>query len=94
MNDRVVFRNNEDEEYEEIEQLGVGTFGMTYKVNCGKNASTLALKTIHNPSKDVSWENETRVLQALNSNYIVKYFDSFLSNRFTCIVTEFCQVNI
>jgi serine/threonine protein kinase len=90
---KLTFRNNEDEEYEEIELLGVGVFGTTYKVNCAKNGASQVLKTIYNLDKDKSWENETRTLQSLNSSYIVKYFDAFLSNPFTCIVSELCQVN-
>ncbi len=81
--------------YKIIENLGKGSFGSVYKVLNEENNCIYAIKKIN--LKGVKEEelklikNEAKILSSLNSENIVKYFDSFEDNESFNIIMEYCD---
>ena len=78
-----------------IEHLGQGTFGSAFKVLNEEDNSTYVIKKIFLKSateeeiKDI--QNEANILSSLNSENIVKYYDSFIDKDSFNIVMEYCE---
>ena len=73
-------------------ELGSGGYGSVYKVKDKNNGSVYAIKTINikqNNKQDI--EKEINILKIFNSEYIVKYFDSFSDDNYCYIVMEYCD---
>ena len=81
--------------YKIIEILGQGSFGSAYKVLNEENNSIYVIKKIKlkNVKKDELKliKNEAEILSILNSENIVKYFDSFEDNESFNIIMEYCD---
>ena len=74
-------------------EIGKGAFGSVFEViDTSDNNKIYAIKKmeIRNEDKIKEMENEVEVLSNFNSEYIVKYFDSFYDNNFFYIVMEYC----
>ena len=77
------------------ERLGVGAFGLIYKVQKKSNNKILVLKQI--PLIDLTQKEiknaklESEILSSVNSPYIVKYYESFEENNYLNIVMEYCD---
>ena len=75
--------------------LGKGTYGIVYKVQKLNTNSIYVIKQI--PLSGLSEkernevEQEAKILHSINSNYVVKYYDSFKENDNLNIVMEYCD---
>ena len=75
--------------------LGKGTYGIVYKVQKLNTNSIYVIKQI--PLSGLSEkernevEQEAKILHSINSNYVVKYYDSFKENENLNIVMEYCD---
>ena len=75
--------------------LGKGTYGIVYKVQKLNTNSIYVIKQI--PLSGLSEkernevEQEAKILHLINSNYVVKYYDSFKENDNLNIVMEYCD---
>ena len=75
--------------------LGKGTYGIVYKVQKINTNSVYVIKQI--PLSGLSEkernevEQEAKILHLINSNYVVKYYDSFKENENLNIVMEYCD---
>ena len=81
-------------DYPRIEQLGSGAFGEVWKVTRdppSRNWQEAAMKVIKNPDES-AW-NEVEILENLQHEHIVKYYESFKCVNFgdLCIVMEYCD---
>ena len=87
--------NQNSSKYKIIEQLGEGGFGKAYKVENKKDKNIYVMKKIPINTKNLeelkSIENEALILKEINSEYIVKYFESFIENDQFNIVMEYCE---
>ena len=78
--------------YEIISELGSGGFGSVYKVKNTKDNNVYAIKAIKiNEDNKEEIEKEINNLKSFNSDYIVKYFESFNNNNYFYIVMEYCD---
>jgi NIMA (never in mitosis gene a)-related kinase len=77
------------------EKLGTGSYGVVFKVLKKGDKQLYVLKQISlfNMDKNQIEEvkNESKILSSLNSNFIVKYFDSFVDNNSLNIIMEYCD---
>jgi len=87
------YPNNLD--YKIIETLGQGSFGSAYKVINKNSNYTYVIKRIllkgANNEEIKAIQNEAKVLSSIDSEYIVKYYDSFSDNESFNIVMEYCD---
>ena len=78
-----------------IDTLGKGSFGSAYKVIDKDNNKIYVIKQIslkNSTKKEIeSIKNEAKILSSINSEYVVKYFDSFIENDYFNIVMEYCN---
>jgi len=51
------------------------------------------IKTIQGYAESGDMIKEAEILKEFPSPYIIQYYDYFVENFFTCIVTEYCDVN-
>ena len=75
--------------------LGKGSYGIVYKV---KNKDTNEIYVIKQiplkglSSKEISeMRQESKILSSINSDFVVKYYDSFEENNNINIVMEYCD---
>ena len=84
------------DDYTKIKQLGKGGFSEVFLIQ--KNNKYYALKKIYikNISKeDLNYyKNEVKILSSFNSEYIVKYYDSFEDDEYLNIVMEYWGENL
>ena len=82
-------------EYLIQEKLGIGSYGTVYKVIKKNNNNIYVIKQISlfglskEEIKDVKLE--AKILSAINSIYVVRYFESFEEKNFLNIVMEYCD---
>ena len=82
-------------EYIIQKKLGIGSYGTVYQVSHKKTKEIYVIKQI--PLYDLSQEEisnvklEAKILKTINSNYVVKYYDSFEENNHLNIVMEYCN---
>ena len=82
-------------DYEIKERLGLGSFGVVYKVIKKSNNNIYVIKQI--PLLGLSSQQindvklEARILSSVSSPYIVKYYESFEENNYLNIVMEYCD---
>jgi NIMA (never in mitosis gene a)-related kinase len=77
------------------EKLGVGSYGVVYKVQKKGEKQYMVLKQISLFNLDKGQvdevKNESNILASLNSSFIVKYYDSFVENNNLNIIMEYCD---
>ena len=84
-----------NQKYTIIEMLGQGGFGAAYKVLNKDNSNIYVIKKI--PTNNIEEEeknkilNEANILSSINSEYIVKYYESFSGENSFNIVMEYCD---
>ena len=82
-------------EYVIQEKIGTGCYGVVYKAYKLYEPTIYVLKQI--PLIGLTQEQiyqvltEAKILSLIKSNYVVKYYDSFLFNRSLNIVMEYCD---
>ena len=83
------------DKYSIIQSLGHGAFGAAYKVLNKNDNQVYVMKKISvemASREDISkMENEAKILSSVNSEYVVKYYESFYSEHSFNIVMEFCD---
>ena len=83
------------DKYSIIQSLGHGAFGAAYKVLNKNDNQVYVMKKISvemASREDISkMENEAKILSSVNSEYVVKYYESFYSQHSFNIVMEFCD---
>ncbi|GAX78668.1 hypothetical protein CEUSTIGMA_g6106.t1 [Chlamydomonas eustigma] len=81
------------EDFKVLEKIGSGSYGVVYKVVRKVDRMIYAMKEIdlQGMSRKEQEEciRETRVLSSLDSDYIIKYYDSFLEKGKLYIITEY-----
>ena len=81
--------------YKIISKIGKGSYANIYKVKKDTpNAPILVLKQILITEEEDSikeFQTEVQILSQLNSNFIIKYYDSFALSSSLNIITEYCD---
>lgn len=86
--------------YTKIREIGSGSFGRAYLVQAPKKNGDdekrlLVMKQIDVSRMDkrerASAETEVKCLSSLKHPYVVKYWESFMHDRFLCIVMDYCE---
>jgi serine/threonine protein kinase len=81
--------------YQIIEQLGEGNYGRVYKAKNKQDKNFYAIKEIKLNKEDyislLEIKKEAEILNEINDQYIVKYYDSFRDNNCFKIVMEYCD---
>ena len=89
------FNSSKFSKYKILNELGEGGFGKVYKVQNKIDKNIYVIKRINIKSKTPeelkTIENESLILKQINSEYIVKYVDSFIDNEHFNIVMEYCD---
>ena len=75
-------------------RLGIGSYGTVYKV-CKKNANKIyvikQISLLGLTEKEITeYKSEAKLLSLIKSNYVVKYYDSFIENNNLNILMEYC----
>ncbi len=82
-------------DFEEICRIGSGSFGTVMKVRRILDGGIYVIKTIKiselTKKEQVEAINEVDILAKMDSCYVVRYFDSFLSHGSLQIVMEYCN---
>lgn len=82
-------------DYQIIEKIGKGTFGIVYKVKRINDPQIYVIKQISliglNEQQKKQVHSEARILSLIRSNYVVKYYESFLLNDELNIIMEYCD---
>ena len=82
-------------DYQIIEQIGKGTFGIVYKVKKFNEPLIYVIKQISLIGlTDIQINqvcSEAKILSLIKSKYIVKYYESFLEDDNLNIVMEYCD---
>ena len=76
-------------------RLGVGSYGTVYKV-CKKTTGKIyvikQISLLGLTEKEIfEYKSEAKLLSSIKSNYVVKYFDSFIDNHNLNILMEYCD---
>ena len=78
-----------------LEQLGHGSFGVVYKVKKKNTNDIFALKQMSFEEVSADEINkikkEAKILNLINSDFVVKYYDSFEEKNSMNIVMEYCD---
>ena len=77
------------------ERLGVGAFGIVYKVLKKTNNNIYVIKQVPlfglSEKQITDVKLEAKILSSVKSIYIVRYYDSFEENNYLNIVMEYCD---
>ena len=77
------------------ERLGVGAFGIVYKVLKQTNNNIYVIKQVPlfglSPKQISDVKLEAKILSSIKSIFIVRYYDSFEENNYLNIVMEYCD---
>ena len=77
------------------ERLGIGAFGIVYKVLKKTNNNIYVIKQVPlfglTPKQISDVKLEAKILSSVKSIYIVRYYDSFEENNYLNIVMEYCD---
>merc|ERR1719267_43239 len=83
------------DDFQQLVKLGAGSFGQVWKVKRYEDENIYVIKTVRiielSFDEQKSAINEVKILAALDSPFVVKYFDSFIDTDSLHIVMEFCN---
>lgn len=83
------------EDFDFLDRLGAGSFGTVFKVKRYENGVTYVIKSVR--IVELSYKeqseaiNEVTILAAMDSSYVVRYYDSFIASDSLHIVMEYCD---
>ena len=99
IDDYLLLQQNEDignklEDFEILQTLGKGGFGLVSKIKSKKNHKLYAMKMINfdlikEPREKELALNEIKIIHSLNSPHIIKYYTSFQEQNRLYIIMEF-----
>ena len=76
-------------------RLGIGSYGTVYKVSKKNTSKIYVLKQISllglTEKQIEEYKSEAKLLSSRKSNYVVKYYDSFIENHNLNIIMEYCD---
>ena len=76
-------------------RLGIGSYGTVYKVSKKNTSKIYVLKQISllglTEKQIEEYKSEAKLLSSIKSNYVVKYYDSFIENHNLNIIMEYCD---
>ena len=80
-------------DYKIEEKVGEGAYGTVYKVKKGQDIFILKQISLLNHTKNETDKimSEVKILSSINSNYVVKYYDSFIEDQNLNIIMEYCE---
>ncbi len=85
-------------EYKIVSKIGEGSYAKIFKVQKDNSNIIYVLKQIPITEEDYKDPknleeilNESKILSSLHSNYILKYYDSFIYDNNLIIITEYCS---
>ena len=82
-------------EFEKLEKLGQGSFGVVYRVRRKKDKQIYVLKIIdfRRMGRQQRQESlrEAVLMNKLEHEYVVRFYDSFQANNSLYIVMEHCE---
>ena len=73
-----------------IQPLGSGSFGRTYLYQRKSDGEYVCIKKIQ-LRRGASVERENKILSELKSQYVIKYYGSFIEDGQLCIVMEYAS---
>ena len=79
------------EEYKINGEIGVGGYGIVYKLQKGNNYYAYKQIPINNMTKEIidKYKEEVNILSKFNSKYIVKYYNSYINDGYLNILMEY-----
>jgi len=88
-------RRSQKSDFDILGKLGSGSYGVVYKVLRKQDQNTYVIKSVRiaelSPAEQDEAINEVSLLARLDSQHVVRYFDSFLEAGTLYIVMEFCN---
>ena len=80
-------------QYEKIDTIGKGGFGEVLKVKNENRIYALKRIPLDNKEDEEKIKNEANILSRFDSEYIVKYYDSYKDKKYFYILMEYCEGN-
>ena len=80
--------------YKILKKLGQGSFGSAFKALNNQDQKIVVIKEIElteNKEENAQIENEGNILSKINSENVVKFYESFIENSFYYLVMEYCD---
>ncbi|CAG2172295.1 unnamed protein product [Oppiella nova] len=87
-------------EFNNLDQIGTGSFGQVYKLERKSDKTIHAIKIIQILADNISHENyesiieECQLLSKVNSDFVVELRDAWIEGQKVYIQTEFCDNNL
>ena len=78
-------------DYKIKQQIGTGAYGKVFKVEKNNNIYVLKQIPLNHTTNIETIINEAKILSSLNSEYVVKYYDSFIEENNLNIIMEYCE---
>jgi NIMA (never in mitosis gene a)-related kinase len=82
-------------DYEKIREIGSGSYGKAFLVESAGSKKLRVMKEIDFSNQDAQRRAnaamEAKVLSSLKHPYIVRYIESFMTDRHLCIVMDYCE---
>jgi len=83
--------NQKLKDYKIKQQIGTGAYGKVFKVEKNNNIYVLKQIPLNHTTNIETIINEAKILSSLNSEYVVKYYDSFIEENNLNIIMEYCE---
>lgn len=83
------------EDFDIMSRLGSGSYGVVFKVRRKTDNKVYVIKTVRivdlSAKEQQTAINEVTILSQLKSQFVVHYFDSFISGESLHLVMEYCN---
>ena len=94
-NNRISSSKSQLSDFDILNKLGKGSFGVVYKVRRKTDNQIYVMKQIDIKQMKSKYRmeaiNEVNILSKMENPYIVKYFDSFIERNLLNIIMEYCE---